>query len=438
VRASVTLSGPVGSASEYTPVLALPRPYLTSCRFTTNIVGGYWGATIGVQSGHISAALGTKSVFPPPFCHAVIACDGSPSFEARLSEPEANAGWVTSLPLDGYFFTALEDRRFLSAATGIISGGVLLATAVDDAAPALRRGDWADGGGEWAAADWSGQLPSAMFGAVMKAGHPSGYPLDYRVWDNRTISGYVRVPPTAPDYFIAHDDAGLKRKWSAKGSYAAVVVGYTAHSEGSDTIAAGSSTTTVNHELGITPSLKDIRLTFGSYGGATQATAQNANDSTFDVVLDVNALTIASFGWSVDIKDVATARGVDDTFTDRMGIYRSTTIPGGTLDNVSAIAYRDAQLALRAYPTVSTTIKRTGFAGLGNTPPWFVRAGQTVLVEGDDAVLFVTQTSFDALAGTLDVTLGAPMPSFHESLRVLRDSDAAARAGLHPITGRIS
>jgi hypothetical protein len=434
---SVAIYAPVTSPLAGELVASVSPDQLTQCRYATTITGGFAGANIGVRPGVLMAGS------LPYFAHVVTLVDDQPVYEGVLTEPARVGGSYTTLPLDGYYFSALDDHTYASDAAGTVSGGVLAQSVIQEAAPrlALGTGDqWADPGGAYVPADYDAKLPSVILNAIAKAATAGTTAVDFRVWDNRVLWSVPRLAPDTPDYLVAAFDEGLSRRESAKATYGALSVLYTAHTAGSASITAGNTAVTINHELGSTPLLNEVHVTFSSMGGAQHAVIQNLTPSTFDVVLDTVATGTATFGWEVTRQDVTTPRVSHPTYTDRMGMSRNIQITGGTMTNAEALAFRDAELARRAYPTVSTSIKRTGGMGLvtpnsDHIPPHLVRAGGWVWVEGDDAFLPIVSTDFDALGRVLTVTCGAAMPGLVETLRQLRDADAAARAGVLTLTG---
>jgi hypothetical protein len=81
------------------------------------------------------------------------------------------------------------------------------------------------------------------------------------------------------------------------------VDGYVTESSGTATIPSGSTSVTVNHGLGVTPSVKDCSVTpTNSLGSATKFWTSNFTATTFTI--NVNAdlgATTATFAWSCQV-----------------------------------------------------------------------------------------------------------------------------------------
>jgi hypothetical protein len=443
-KVSVLILGSVSGPQKGQVLYQLTREQLTACQFSTAIVGGFAGATIGIRPGVI------RKGNAPFYAHVEIRDDGVLCWEGRLSKPRAVGAWVTQLACLGYYFTALADRTFDSTAAGPVTAGDLAAAVVQESCPALELGQgaqWVDGQGSYTPSDYAGEHPSVVFAALAKAGHPSGYPMDYRVWEGRTLWSVARIPPAVPDYVIGASDPGLTEESDPEGSYGGLSVEYNAESSGTWSITAGNTSTTVAHGLGTTPIINEVKVTVSGYGGAAHLVVQNLTSTTFDIVLDVAATSTAAGGWDVTRRSVVTGRGNDNTFEDRMGLYRNIRLPHvGTLTNPAALALQDAELARRGYPKVTRQINRAGGDGL-RTPtlavrrPCLTRAGEFAWVAydrtpaGERIYSPITQTTYDCLGGRLAVSPGEPLASLHETLRVLRDSDNMRRAGINPLSG---
>lgn len=371
MTAGVRLTGAIAGPYEGELLAQFGAEQLSACSYTFEVQGGCAGATIGIQLGLMRARDF------PWFAHVEINDGGGVVWDGVLETPDVDSGWITALPASGYFSSRLDDETYLSASAGPVTSSVLAASVVAGCAPALSIGDaehWVDSQGSYAPSDYNGRQPSAIIKQLAEAVHPAGYPMAYQVWPGRQLWAVALIPPDVPDFYIGRFEQ-YRRKPSVAGSYGTVAVSGTT---------AGVATTT--------------------------ATATNT------------------------------------TFVDRLHINRMLTIPGaGEMTTSEMLTYRDAQLAQRAYPAWGATVTRTRGEGLrgpaGESYAQHLIRGGWLGVEGDldefgeQLLLPVVRVQRDALARSITVEAGAPLPNLGESFRRLRVDRDAMRAGSSPLSG---
>lgn len=122
-----------------------------------------------------------------------------------------------------------------------------------------------------------------------------------------------------------------------------------------------------------------------------------------------------------------------------IGIKRSMPLSSSS-ESVTA-RFQTAKKWLEGHdrPLIGSTITRVDWRGLelyggGVGPPWMVRAGEWVQVATGD-LHQITHTAFDAWRGSLEVTLGPPLPdTMRRATETAAQTAAAVRDGRDPRT----
>jgi hypothetical protein len=354
VEFHLQISGPLpkGGRSDLTSIDA----DITSLRWSSSWPGGFNGAVIGyarvVENKYFASLAAPQDI--KGFGDIKILAGSHTVFEGRVMLRDRDpSGLVKSCTASGYGLSATKDNWYYNKDAELVTTGVLLRSVVSTAAPLLRIGtssQFVDTGVYYAWAEANGKQPAQFLDQICKAGDSAGNPVDYGVWEKRTLWLRSRVPPKnattkkwAPKYRIPHDD-------------------------------------TVDLQENFEETVGTVSVQYTPPGGTGDATS-TATDSTFK----------ARYG----------------------GLMRGLLIPNSVQNSTAAANLRDTYLARHKEPIVSARVTRSGGRGLelatgGEAAPWLVRAGEYVQI-GNERPLVITSADFDANSedgfGTLTLQL---------------------------------
>lgn len=393
----LAFGAPVSSTGINTSGFIDTSPDAQTIQITSKAPGGFDSCSLGFEGARIGGGKGLYlgdidylnglwdlTVTPGV---ALFGKDGPVTFNGRVLRIDRTGNWPAGCTASGYGFTGLNDYVNIAGSgpggtSGTVLTGILNAGGVVRAAPPAY---FIDPGVAHGNADYKYYSTSQIIDQIEKEGGFQGTQAggsalwDHFVYEAQLLQFVPRVPPVNTIFKVPNDS---RVRWT------------------------DDYTDAVSHVY--------VRFTPPAVGGAATPTP------------------------------IVIGPVVSPTFLSKFGITRQILIEGGTLaSSAAATQFANTYLALHQDSYVTCTISRDAGDGLdsaigGALPPYLIRAGQWVQV-GENAPLICTQTTYDGVKGTLQVTLNSqPLDLLSRIRDLIRLSRYAVKQTVFPTGARAS